>query len=106
MALAWKLLILIAVVLMPLAMRAAPASASVHHQGASMPMQRCPEQGSRHESKGSFAECTMACASALPAADREQEQRIAFTASIMTEVPTKALHGLQPETATPPPKGA
>lgn len=106
MALAWKLLTLVAVLLMPLAMTAAPAAAPLHGQGASMPMQHCPEQGSKHESKGAFAECTMACASALPAVDREQEPRIAYAALVMTEVPMKALEGLQPDTATPPPKDA
>ena len=82
MAFAWKLLTLVAVLLMPIAMTAAPASATVHHQGASMPMQHCPEQGSKHESKSAFAECTMACASALPAADQEQEQRGPATSSL------------------------
>ena len=59
-----KLLVLLAVLLMPLGMTSAAASAS-HHEMASMPMGHCPIRDSRDLKSG--AECTMVCAAALPA---------------------------------------
>ena len=104
MAMVWKLLVLVAVLMMPFGM--APATAARHHQPtASMLMQDCPEQGSKHEPKGGgFAACTMACAAALPAADsRADGSQLIVIASIVPAV-LQALHGLHPDTATPPPK--
>lgn len=98
-------MLLIAVLLMPLGMAPAPAGAAQHH-AAAMPMQHCPEQGSKHQSKGAFAECTMACASALPAADRVQERPVPCDAPAVAVAPMHVLHGLHPDTATPPPKSA
>lgn len=103
MALVWKLLTLIAVLAMPLGMTAAPAATMQHH-AVSMPMQHCPEQAPGHDSKGAFAECTMACSAALPVADRSREQPLAVGAEPAPPVAMKQLHGLHPETATPPPK--
>ncbi|HET8534865.1 MAG TPA: hypothetical protein VFL74_04885 [Sphingomicrobium sp.] len=99
-----RLISLVAVLLMPLGMSPAPAAAAQLHHGASMPMQHCPEQGMKHQSKAAFAECTMACASALPAVDRAQEQAIAYAPPLVAAVPVLALDSLHPETATPPPK--
>ena len=98
-----KMLALLAVLLMPFGM--APAAAAARQsQPASMPMQHCPEQGSSHGSKGGFAECTMACAAALPAADiRAGKPLLIITVSIAPGT-QHALHGLHPDTATPPPK--
>src|SRR3954449_1106169 len=103
MAMVWRLLVLVAMLMMPFGMSA--ATASTHHMPAvGMAMQHCPEQGSKHESKGGFAECTMACAAALPAADvRADGPRLIVIASIVPGTP-HALHGLRPDTATPPPK--
>jgi hypothetical protein len=98
------MLILIAVLLMPLGM-AAPAIAGQHH-GASMPVQHCPDQGTKHPSKAAFAECTMACASALPAVERVQERPMIHAAALISDAPVHALHGLHPETETPPPRTA
>jgi hypothetical protein len=67
-------------------------------------MQHCPEEGSKHHSKGAFAECTMACSSALPAVDCIQEQRMPYASLSVTAAPAHELRGLHPETATPPPK--
>ena len=99
-----RLFLLVAVLLMPLGMTAAPAAAADNHHGASMPMQHCPEQGTKHQSKAAFAECTMACASALPAVDRLQQEPMPYRALLVAEAPVRELHGLHPETATPPPR--
>jgi hypothetical protein len=100
---AWKSLLVVAVLLMPFGMTPAAATAA-HHHGASMPMQHCPEQGSNHGAKGAFAECTMACSAALPAAEIVRDTP-PLTISLPTELMVaQALHGLHPDTATPPPK--
>jgi hypothetical protein len=98
-----RLISLVAVLLMPLAMSAAPAAAE-HHHSASMPMQHCPEQGMGHASKSAFADCTMACSSALPAVDRIEEPAISHWAPLLVEPRVSELRGLHPETATPPPR--
>ena len=102
--LAAKLLLLLAMVLMPLGMTAAPAAAAEHAAMASMPMEHCPEQAPQHGGKAGLAECTMACAAALPAADFRTGEPLKILCT--PDVPSVAarLHGLDPETATPPPK--
>ena len=101
---AWKLLTLLAVLLMPFGM--APATAASHHTPtAGMPMQNCPE-GSTHQSKGGFAECTMACAAALPAADAHAGEPLQIITASIAHGAQHALHGLHPDTATPPPKAS
>lgn len=98
-----KFLALIAVLLMPLGMTSAPAAA--HHQPtAGMPMPHCPEQAPKHDTKGAFAECTMACSAALPAAELPQEQYLLIACVPTTSAVAQILRGLHPETATPPPK--
>jgi len=100
-----RLLILLAVLLMPLGMSAAPAAAhSVHSMtAADMPMQHCPDRGQKH-SKAAFAECTMACSAALPAADLARNEPLIIATIPHALIMTERLHGLHPETATPPPK--
>lgn len=101
---AWKLLTLIAVLLLPLGMTT-PAAATQRH-AASMPNQGCPDHAPNHGSKAAFAECTMACSAALPAADLGgNEPLIVLCEPVQSETATK-LHGLQPETETPPPKSS
>jgi hypothetical protein len=102
MPLIWKLLALLAVLLMPLGMQPAVAAPARHH--AALPMQHCPEQTPGHDVKGGLAECTMACSAALPAADLASEQP-----GLLPCVPTEAaaaavLHGRHPDPATPPPR--
>ena len=101
-----KLMVLIAVLLMPLGMSAAPAAAAHRGMSASVPMKHCPDQSPSHDSKSGFVECTMACSAALPAAELPQERRV-LTASIPRE-PAAAhfLHGIHPDIATPPPKAS
>jgi hypothetical protein len=98
-----KLLVLLAVLLMPLSMSAAPAAAN-HRSAASMAMKHCPEQAPSHHTKGGFAECTMACSAALPAADLPQEQHVLISCVPTTHAIARVLHGLHPDTSTPPPK--
>jgi hypothetical protein len=97
-----RLLLLVAVLLMPFGMTA--ATAAVEHHAASMPMQHCPDPTPNHDSKGAFVECTMACSGALPAVDRSSERPLVVEAEPAQPAAMKPLHGLHPETATPPPK--
>ena len=101
-----RLLVLVAVLLMPLGM--APASASMAHDQmmAGMPMGHCPDQAPRHDGKSAFGECTMACAAALPAIDRRSDEPDLIVREPVQSVAVQRLHGLHPETATPPPKTA
>jgi hypothetical protein len=98
-----RLLILLAVLFTPLAMQPA-AAAPVAHHAASMPMQHCPEQAPDHRAKGAFGECTTACSAALPAMDAPRAPPALFVSAPIEAVPPQRLHGLHPETATPPPK--
>jgi hypothetical protein len=97
-----RLVILFAVLLMPLDM--APAAASVPHQRMDMPMGHCPDQGSHHDMKSGIAECTMACAGALPAADLARHQPLLVVCEPIQPAAAQRLHGLHPDPATPPPK--
>jgi hypothetical protein len=105
MAMAWKLLALIAALLMPLGIAAAPAAAAQHHgSAASMPMEHCPDQESKGGSKAGFAQCTMACSAALPAEDLSANQPVLIVCTPLQPRAAHRLHGLHPDTATPPPK--
>jgi hypothetical protein len=103
MALAWKLLTLIAVLLMPFGMTAADAAPAQHHS-ASMPMRHCPEQAPKHDSKAGFVECTMVCSAALPAGDLKRDGPHLIVCAPTEAAAVRQLHGLHPETATPPPR--
>lgn len=98
-----RLLAFVAVVLMPFGMAAAPA-APMQHQQMTMPMKHCPEPDSSKHSTGAPADCTMACASALPATDLE----IARTHPLSKDTPAPGVHaaltGIELEIATPPPR--
>jgi hypothetical protein len=92
-----------ALLLMPLGM--APAAAAPQHAMAmDMPMGHCPDQSSHHDMKGGIAECTMACAAALPAADLANHEPMLIACEPILFSSTEPLHGVHPETATPPPK--
>ena len=104
MASLWKLLTLLAVLLMPFGMSSAHATAEHHGPTASMPMEHCPDQGSKPDQKGGIAECTMACASALPAVTPAPGEVMTFTPLVCSARLVETLHGLNPEIATPPPK--
>ena len=103
MAVVWKLLTLIAVLLMPFGM-VAPASATPHHAMASMSMEHCPDQSPGQKGKLGFTECTMACAGALPAADRSPQDERRVDVGLALALPVHQLHGIHVDIATPPPK--
>ena len=97
-----RLLALIAVLVMPLGM-AAPAAA---HPTAGMAMSHCPDQPSHHQQKAWSPVCTMACASALPALDRAEDEIAPVARIAFAPLPARALDGFHPDTATPPPKAS
>ena len=100
-----KLLLLLSVVLMPLAMTPAAAAPSEHGAAHSaMPMEHCPDEGSKRDASPGIAACNMACAAALPAI-------VAGVAGIAPLAAIRAaldepreLAGLDPESADPPPR--
>ena len=98
-----RLLLLLAVLLMPFGM--APVIASPHqHFDAANPMQHCPEQTPGHSGKAGFTECAMACSSALPAAVPRKRERVVFEHLPQTAAETPRLRGIHPDIATPPPR--
>jgi hypothetical protein len=100
-----ELLVLLAMILMPFGMSAGAAPPVTRHAMA-MPTQHCPEQAPDHRSKGAFTECTMACSAALPAADCDSDEPPLRVGEPVRPSAIKQLHGLHPETATPPPRTA
>ena len=101
-----KLMVLVAVMLMPFAMAPAPGAPSHHQTAETMPMRHCPDRAPSRDVKGGIVECTMACSAALPAAELSQKRPL-LNASVPADAPPgPVLHGLHPDTATPPPKRA
>ena len=98
-----KLLVLVAVLMMPLGMVSAVGGPH-HQQMAGMPMQHHPDQGSRSESKSGLGECTMACSAALPAMEAVRHVPLLRASDPLQSAAAQRLHGLHPETAVPPPK--
>ena len=96
-----RLLILLAMLIMPFGMAPAAAKRPVT---SAMPMQHCPDQPSHKGMKVGFTECTMACSAALPAADRIADSPLVVICVPVSARLTPPLHGLHPETATPPPR--
>ena len=102
--LAAKLLVLIAVLLMPLGMATA-ATPALHHQTAeAAPMEHCPDPAPQQDVKGGLAACTMACSAALPAVDLTRSGSVPASYVIVILAPVASLHGIHPETDTPPPR--
>jgi hypothetical protein len=99
-----NLLVLLAVLLMPFGMAPAAASTEHHPAMAGMANDHCPDQGASHEAKGGIADCAMACSAALPAADGSPQARLLIVCTPVAAGPERALHGVQPHPATPPPK--
>ena len=101
-----RLMLLVAVLLMPLGMSPG-AAAPVHHEmAAGMPMGHCPDQAPSHDKKSGFGECTMACAAALPAVEAPTAELPIVPPELTRLALTDRLHGLHPETATPPPRAS
>jgi len=93
-----------AILLMPFGMTPAPASQPHHTTMTGMATGHCPDQGSGHQGKGGIAECTMACAAAVPAAIAGSGGPLLITCDPVLPGAMHRLHGLHPDTATPPPK--
>ena len=105
MGIVGRLLMLFAVLLMPLGMEPPAAAAANHHATAtSMAMEHCPNQSNKHQHNDGLAMCAMACASALPAQELVRGEAPIRRPQIVTPAVRHVLHGLHPETATPPPK--
>ena len=102
-----KLLLLLSVLLMPLAM--APAAAAAPEHGAdhaAMAMEHCPDEGSKPDAAPGIPLCNMACAAALPALGGTIAA-LALPQSLLSDVDEpRALAGLDPESADPPPRPA
>ena len=99
-----RLLAFVAVLLMPFGMSAAPAAAAHHEQMGAIAMQHCPDRNSKPHSTGALADCTMACAAALPAAELPQPGTpLAFRVPVEPNV-IPSLSGIELEIATPPPR--
>jgi hypothetical protein len=103
MRLVLRLFVLVAVLLMPFGMAGASATVA-HHATTSMPMSHCPEPTPTQDRKGGFAECTMACATALPAVDSRAGEPMRIVCTPVRPAAAERLNGLHPDTATPPPK--
>lgn len=103
--LASRLLLLLAVLLLPLGM--APATAAPaqhgHAMASSMPMQHCPDP---QKEKPGIAVCAMACAAALPAVGKPLADPTFNVCAPQQPLTAQLLRGLHPETATPPPRRA
>jgi hypothetical protein len=102
-----KLVLLFAVLLMPVGMSGAAAAQGTAHDAphAMMPMGHCPDGSpAHHEKGGGIAECTMACAGALPAVEPARHRAVLAGQEVIQPIIVRQLHGLHPETATPPPK--
>ena len=99
-----RLVLLIAVLLMPLGMTPAAATAHGHADTASMPMGHCDDKAPSSHMKGGIADCAMACSAALPAVELPRDDLPLAACSPPIPAAMHSLHGLHPETATPPPK--
>ena len=109
MGLIGRLLVLLAVLLMPLGMAPAAAVASpVNHHAmmAGMALEHCPDQSSKHEHNDGLAMCSMACASALPAQDLARDETLVRHHLLVIPMMVQTLRGVLLEIATPPPKFA
>ncbi|MGE5563022.1 MAG: hypothetical protein ACM3ZV_06890 [Bacillota bacterium] len=99
-----RVVLLLSVLLMPLGMTPAAAGAAAHHAMAAMPLGHCDGQAPKHDAKAGFAECTMACSAALPAADLPTGES-APPERVPLKAPAAAiLRGVHPDIATPPPR--
>jgi hypothetical protein len=101
-----RILVLVALLLMPFGMGSAHATVMDEAPMAGMPMGHCPDQPAKHDSNGGIAECTMACAAALPAIEQPSGVVLAFVPAPAVPALTRMLVGLHPDIATPPPKNA
>jgi len=98
-----KLLLLVAVLVMPLGMSGAMAAQTARDAPRAM-MGHCPDGAPSHHERNGIAECTMACAGVLPAVDSAHHPSRTMAEEAIQPTIARQLRGLHPETATPPPK--
>ena len=103
MARVLRLLTLLAVLLMPFGMAAAPAAPAAVHHGASMPMEHCGDTPAERDIGGT-ADCAMPCSSALPATDLASTALEPVAHSAEGPWIERKLAGVLMEIATPPPR--
>ena len=100
-----RLLTLIAMLLLPFGMAAAPAvPAEAHHASAPVPGEHFPVEPHDTSSGALGHHCAMPCSAALPAADLFALAPKAVVRSPAESTGPPPLAGLDVETATPPPK--
>lgn len=100
-----KFLAIVALLLTSFGMAAAPLGAVPHGDSAmAMPMDHCPDAGHEADMKGGVPECAMACSAALPAAELSPHEPLTILCTPAEGRLARSLHGLHPDTATPPPK--
>jgi len=99
-----RLIALVAVMVMPLGMSAAAEGSGVPELGAAMPMEHCPEGNQAPAGKAALADCAMACAAALPAADLAAIATPDVLPRLVEPAFILALVGIELEIATPPPR--
>ena len=105
-AMLFRLLALVALVLMPLGMAGAPAIAQqMPMDHAAMGARHCDEQPGQGKAPASKMDCAAMC-TALPAADGPAPAARMRLAAPRTIVIVALFAGIEPEIATPPPRQA
>lgn len=99
-----RLALLIAVLLMPFGMTPSAAQPNGHSAMGSMAIGHCDDRAPNQHMKGGIVECTMACSAALPATENTRDEPPLSVSSPARPLAATVLHGLHPETATPPPR--
>lgn len=104
-----RLVLLLAALAMPLGMASAAASAPASDHRAMITAKEpghCSDRPDKQQHHDGRMTCSMACASALPAALPVQDSAAVPHDPLVAPVATRSLHGILPEIATPPPKSA
>jgi hypothetical protein len=99
-----KLLVLLAVLIMPLGMATAGASAPASGHDAGMDMAHCPDAAPAGDAEPGIAACNMVCAAALPAIGPRAAEPQAMSELPQPAPVAKVPAGILLETATPPPR--
>jgi hypothetical protein len=104
-----RLCALLAMMLMPLSMTQ-PAAASDRSAApmaaTAMGESHCPDGSAHHDGKAMPGECTMACASALPALEQPDLAIFNVVAARLEPPVLERLAGILLDIATPPPRDA
>ncbi len=102
---ALRMLALLAVLLLPFGMSAAPAEPHAA-ETMTMPAEHCPDTPERSQTKFAPAACSMACSAALPAADQPLPAAGPQLRIVAQPGAVSSLPGIELEIATPPPRAA